>query len=218
MTKETNSAKDDKSVVKKLSNEEVREKIIQVVKFGGELDQSLSDLSETMAKFLDGNKQESSEAESKLKDKLDGIMMSLSNDTHWDLIETFNPAYRGLANELTSQLIKEYKCETHSEKALASLSANAYLRIIDNSKRLNNELGGPGTSISENKTKYLIMLSKQIDRAHRQFISSLTTLKQIKSPTIEMNIRTKNAFIAQNQQINSDYPPKSTKNENNESK
>ena len=68
-----------------------------------------------------------------------------------------------------------------------------------------------GEYITENRTKYLAMLSKQIDRANRQFLSALTTLKQLKTPSIEMNIKTNTAFVSQNQQINS-------KNETNETK
>jgi hypothetical protein len=44
------------------------------------------------------------------------------------------------------------------------------------------------------------------------------TLKQLKAPTIEMNIRTNTAFISQNQQINANNPIESNKNETNEAK
>jgi hypothetical protein len=49
-------------------------------------------------------------------------------------------------------------------------------------------------------------------------MAAIATLKQIKSPNVEMNIRTKNAFIAQNQQFNANTPPNPKENENNESK
>ncbi len=209
----------NKALVKKFTPEEVKERLIRMVSFGGDLDQSLRQIGENMLpKIINGSEKESEEARNKLKESVNDVMLALSAHTHFDIVETFNQEYRGLAKELTVQLEKEYDCKTPSEKLLATLSANAYLRVVDNSKRLNNDLGGPGTTINENKTKYYSMLSKQIDRAHRQFITSLTTLKQLKSPRIEMNIKTQNAFIAQNQQINSDYPPKTTNSDNNESK
>ena len=207
-----------KSVVKKYSNEEVKQKILQISKFEGELDQSLKSIGkDIIPKLLDGDEKEKDEAEKKLEEKLGELMISMSADTHWDIIETFRQQYRGLAKELTSQLIQEYGCKTYSEKALATLTANAYIRMIDNSRRFNG-CAEAAEYLSDDRTRYLAMLSKQMDRAHRQFISSLITLKQIKSPAIEMNIKTNTAFVAQNQQINTDYPPKSTKNENNESK
>jgi hypothetical protein len=145
------------------------------------------------------------------------IMTTMSADTHWDLVETVNPSYRGLAIEFTDQIIREYDCKTNSEKALATFIANAYIRTIDNSRRFNS-CAEAGEHLSDERTRYLAMLSKQIDRANRQFLSALTTLKQIKSPVIEMNIRTKNAFIAQNQQINADGTLKTNNSENNEAK
>jgi hypothetical protein len=77
---------------------------------------------------------------------------------------------------------------------------NAYIRVLDNSRRLNNELNGQ--NITPNRNIYIANLSKQIDRANRQYISALLTLKQLKSPNVEMNIKTNNAFISNNQQIN----------------
>ena len=58
------------------------------------------------------------------------------------------------------------------------------------------------------------MLSKERDRAHRQYLSTIMTLKQLKAPAIEMNIKAKTAFVSQNQQINVPQAPK----ENNEAK
>ena len=57
-------------------------------------------------------------------------------------------------------------------------------------------------SISSEKNGYLAILSKELDRAHRQLITALTTLRQIKNPPIEFNVKAKTAFVAQNQQIN----------------
>jgi hypothetical protein len=51
-------------------------------------------------------------------------------------------------------------------------------------------------------------MGKELDRAERHFFTALNTLKQIKSPMLEMNIHAKTAFIAQNQQINA-TPPQS---------
>ncbi len=56
--------------------------------------------------------------------------------------------------------------------------------------------------INQNRTAYISILSKEADRSHRQFLSALMTLKQIKAPTIEMNIKARTAFVSDKQQIN----------------
>ena len=58
------------------------------------------------------------------------------------------------------------------------------------------------------------MISKELDRANRQFITALTTLKQIKAPSLEINVKTKAAFVAQNQQLNVNPTDKNNLNKN----
>jgi hypothetical protein len=45
-------------------------------------------------------------------------------------------------------------------------------------------------------------ISKDLDRAYRQFASTLTLLREIKSPTLTVNVKANTAFIAQQQQLN----------------
>ena len=152
-----------------------------------------------------------------LGEKLTELMTSMEDHTHLALIQSFDSTYQLLAKEFCSQMIREYGCQTSLEKSLVEVIANSYIRTIETSKRLNNCLNA-NRYIDDASTRYLAMLSKQIDRSNRQFLSGIIALKQLMSPAVEVNVKTKNAFIAQNQQINSDYKPKPTKNENNESK
>ena len=46
------------------------------------------------------------------------------------------------------------------------------------------------------------MLWKELDRANRNYIMSLNNLLEIKRPQMNINIKTKNAYIWQNQQFN----------------
>jgi hypothetical protein len=96
-------------------------------------------------------------------------------------------------------LITEYDCKTVSEKTTAQLVANAYVRIMEYSRRMEycriskettNEING-----------YWAIIGKELDRANRQYASALIILKQLKAPALQINV--KNAFIAENQQINS---------------
>ena len=154
---------------------------------------------ELLPKFKAGEK--SDELSKKIGDTALELMRMRESDYHCNLMETFRGQYRSLTKIMTEQTIKEYDCQTEIEKSLASVIVGAYVRYIDNSRRLNNEL--ECENITRNRNVYIANLSKQVDRAQRQYLSAVMTLKQIKAPTIEMNIKAQTAFISQNQQINS---------------
>jgi hypothetical protein len=116
------------------------------------------------------------------------------------LAETVSKSFKPYAIELTRQIMQEYKCETTSEKALAQVIANAHARVLQYSRALNGVL--QLTYVSMENVAYYGLLSKCLDRAQRDFITALTTLKQVKSPGININIRADQALVAQNQQLN----------------
>jgi hypothetical protein len=135
-------------------------------------------------------------------------MFGLEVETHVALMGSFNAEYRGMAKELSSQIIKEYDCTTHVEKMLVESAVSGFIRHIDNSKRFNNCINANAEEvILPVLAQFLAMLGKQMDRSNRQFLSSLAMLKQMKQPQLEVNIKTKNAFVAENQQFNHS-PPK----------
>jgi len=45
-------------------------------------------------------------------------------------------------------------------------------------------------------------LGKQVDSANRQYISTLTLLREMKQPQINIKVQSKQAFVGQNQQFN----------------
>ena len=55
--------------------------------------------------------------------------------------------------------------------------------------------------------------SQELDRANRHFINAVATLKQLKSPTMNIQVKATNAFVAQNQQVNTASPEPSVGNE-----
>lgn len=193
------------SIQKKYSSDEARSMVLEFATIEGDLKNNLQKFGDSIfPKLIHGNEEEKKEATKRFNKDAVEVMIALETDTHVGLMETFYSQYRGLAKEFSDQLIRDYRCDTSAEKALAEVITNAYVRVIDNSRRLNANLGDPGGGqvINENRTKYLAMLSKQVDRANRQFITALTTLKMMKSPSIEMNIKAKTAFVSQNQQVN----------------
>lgn len=121
-------------------------------------------------------------------------------DTHFFVAEIVSDRYRAFAITFAKQLIEEYQCTTASEKALAQNVAGTYARILETSKTMT--ISTRLDYLSHDRTAYYGMLSKELDRAQRQFASSLLILKQLKSPNLEVNIKAKNAFVSQNQQVN----------------
>ncbi|EKD99967.1 MAG: hypothetical protein ACD_22C00127G0017 [uncultured bacterium] len=122
-------------------------------------------------------------------------------DNHYPVAETVTSKLQPLVIQMTNDLIAEYSCKTTSEKALAELIAGAYGRYLSYSNTLTGSFNVE--YLSSEKNGYFTLLGKEADRAYRQFITALTTLKQLKFPTPQINVRTNTAFVAGNQQINS---------------
>lgn len=121
-------------------------------------------------------------------------------DNHYPVAETVNKNLQPFVIEMSNNLIAEYDCKTPSEKMLAESVASSYGRYL---MYTHNTVGAINIDfLSEVKTAYYTFLGKEADRAHRQFTMSLSLLKQLKAPATQINVKTKNAFIAQNQQLN----------------
>jgi len=121
--------------------------------------------------------------------------------SHIVLAETqVNDNLRTIIIELTNNLIEEYECNTTLEKALCETIADNYGKTMQLSWKLTQELNGK--YISDTRTKYMAMLSKEKERANRNYLYGLQTLIDLKQPKTNIHIKTKNAYMAQNQQIN----------------
>lgn len=209
---------ESKAIIGKMTIKEAKDLIYQVAYIDGDPERIMKELSEDLLPQIKSGK-----ADKKVREKTTKVvakaLMAYGLETYYPLAETVNKDYRPLAIEFSRQLIQEFDCKTPSEKALAQIVVNAYLRVIDNSRRYNNCLEAT-QYLSNERTKYLAVASKQLDRANRQFITALTTLKQMKIPSLEINVKTKAAFLAQNQQLNINPSNKDNakKNENVEPK
>lgn len=118
----------------------------------------------------------------------------------YPFLESVTEKYQALAVNFVRELMAEYDCQTSSEKAVARVAAAAYARAFDYSEEMRNcraiEWHGGATN------GYFSMISKEVDRANRQFMAAMTTLKQMKAPGLQVNVTAKNAFLAGNQQFN----------------
>lgn len=146
------------------------------------------------------------EIPSSLRDKAEKAKMAFGLDTHYFLGDVLLEKHVHLATAFANQLIADYNCESADEKALVEVIAMAFARILVYTKILS---GGLDLSFyAKRDDKFFEIAGKELDRANRHFLSALAVLRQLKSLPIELNINTKNAFISQNQQINTNKTEK----------
>jgi len=190
--------------IKVFDPEETKKKVLKFISILGDKEMLLKELGEDIipnyTKSVTGK--EKDQMFEKFQKKSSDLLRILELESHMCLMETFTPSYQMLSNEMSDQMIKEYNCDTGLERSLVEVIVNSFIRIIDNSRRLNNEF--ECGEITKNRNVFIANLSKQLDRANRQYFSALMTLRLLKSPQIEVNVKSTNTYMSQNQQINID--------------
>ncbi len=189
----------DDALAKPTPPEEIKNILKEQAKTNYDPRYLLQKAGKTFADFLAAPKL-NKELATQFQRELEAAMPIVALDTHYLVAETVGDHYRSFVVQFANDLITEYQCDTPSEKALAENIAGAYGRTLELSRRIyaavNVDL------ISNENNCYYNMLSRELEHAQRQFLSSLLVLKQLKSPNMEVNIKAKTAFISQNQQIN----------------
>lgn len=126
---------------------------------------------------------------------------ALGLDTHVPVAESVPDEHKYLITEFINRTEEEYQCETAIEKSLAEVIALSYIRVISISKTMSHYSVGE-VKINRDINDFFVIVSKELDRAHRQLTNSIMTLRQIKVAATPMNIKANTAFISHNQQIN----------------
>jgi hypothetical protein len=110
--------------------------------------------------------------------------------------------YKTFGIELMRSLKMEFDCKSTSEQATAELVAISFIRTLDIQRKINGYLGKG--EITDMGVRYLAVMSKELDRANRHYLSALQTLRLMKQPPIQLNIRANNAAIVgqYQQQVN----------------
>jgi len=194
--------------VRKFSNEEAKKIAIHSVMSSITSDNAITEFAEKQLPSI----REGETAKDKVSENINNISLAYSQESGHALIESVEPRYRGFALKLRDDLKKEFDCKTASEIALVDQIVNSHIRKISNAKLL--ESYNEPEWLSHEKVSLLNFFSRETDRAHRQFLSALETLKMMKQPSLKVNVKTNNAFISEKQQFNNNLQ----KNENNESK
>ncbi len=130
-----------------------------------------------------------------------GVFLEMANhfglDTQIPLRESV--CNGAMAMDVANQLVEEYDCKTASEKATAQIVANAFVRIMENSSTMR---ASQNDLVNCKLAGHFSIISKELDRAIRQYETALSTLIRMKSPSFEVSVVAKNAFVAESQQFN----------------
>ncbi len=128
-------------------------------------------------------------------------MMMLAHERHYLVAESVSDEkWRPMITDFARCIQKEYSCTENSEIALAGLAASAYYRSLKAARKLNALL--EKTEIGMTGVNLMTAVSKEIDRAERQYLSAIETLRSRRQPQMNVKIQTKTAFFNENQTIN----------------
>ncbi len=196
-----NENSENASILKKYTQLEVLEMIQEKVSVPFSPEALYKELGEELIpQHTNGSKKQQEEVEKRFNDKLTQAVLVAERDTHFGLAVSVPEEYRPMAVELTRNVMKEYECNTASEMMLAETTVNNYIRVLVYSRKFSGCVEA-GEYISHERTSYLAVLSKELDRVQRQLTASILALKQLKSPSIEIKVKANTAFVA-NQQVN----------------
>jgi len=126
-------------------------------------------------------------------------------ENHYVAAMANDSKFGALAVSMTKDLIQEYGCTKKSEVGLVHLIVTSYVRYLDLSER--HQTVTEMEYLSHEKINYYRAMAQEMDRAHRQYLSGLNALTALKQPPMKVNVRTNNAFVAQNQQVNAAPAP-----------
>lgn len=110
----------------------------------------------------------------------------------------FTDSYRSLAVEMKNKFQMEYACQADSEKALAHLIAQSFVRALQIQEDIRRLIGA--TSYTDLSLKRLAIMEKALARTYNLFTQLLFSLRSLKHPPINVTVKTQTANIA-NQQI-----------------
>jgi len=215
MEKEIRTIK-NKSLVKKFTTEETDKLLKQDLSVENDPRTLLKKFQEEVLPAYFSKDKNKKISQQEFIEKANQVMIAFGTDTHLPLVHAVTSTYQPLVLELVRRIEKEYDCQTTSEVMLAETIALSHARALELSSKL--RVLKDIEYLSHEKNGYYGLIAKEIDRAHRRMTHSLSLLKQMKQPALEVNIKSKNTFLAQNQQFNTEKPPEPTKNEINESK
>lgn len=187
---------------KSLSADEFKKRIAENFKYPVHSpDDLFGKVHELYLKQLDCNKKKNEQIIKEMQKYSADIVRTLSLETNHFLISAVDEIYKSFALEFSDNLKKEFDIKTPSEKALAQTTTLSFIHYLKYSNLWNVNI-----DFQRENESMLAVLSKEIDRSYRRFITTLQLLSQMKNPPLKINVKAENAYMAQNQQINNPNP------------
>lgn len=124
-------------------------------------------------------------------------------DKHLLLADSLPLSFGAMSIKMTKSIIEENHCNTDLEISLVEIIVNAFCRSLHFSRLLSLALSTNPDRIEQKFINYYAFLSKEIDKATRQYLSALLALQQLKTPPLKVNLKAHTAILGQNQQFNS---------------
>lgn len=184
------------ALAKKMTSDEVRV-WLQDARIVLEPDYVLNQVSDMLAKGITPNETTDKEETS----IFNNAAYILGHERHYLVAESVvDERWRSMVIDLAQLIQKEYACTSISEIALAGLAANAYYRSLRAARKMNaiiekTEIGTVGAQL-------IAHTSKEIDRANRQYLAAIETLRSRRQPQLNVKVQTKAAFFGENQTFN----------------
>ncbi len=220
------------AIAKRYTTDEARRIVSWFYRHESDPDEIALDLAEQHLEKLERGTPKEKEAEKRwLLNEADNVQMMLGLDTHIPLLKTVDAEYWPFVLSVARQTEKENDPKTAIEKMLLQEVVMSHAKLIAHSAKLNEAIEAMMThsntnvvpmhgnvptlsyqplaaKVGVNKVRAMEALSKQVDRASRQFNDAVMVLQQMKRPPLEVNIVSKNMFVAENQQINTSAKPR----------
>jgi hypothetical protein len=125
--------------------------------------------------------------------------MTMLEFNHGVLLSNSVPdLHSSFAIEFFQNLLKEFECKTPSEKSLAEVVTLNFIRILETQRKIKDNQASVKTRYD---IQYIAILSKELDRAERHYMTSLEALRTLHSPSFNVSIKTNTAVIGQNQAV-----------------
>lgn len=115
------------------------------------------------------------------------------------LISSIPEHFRTFAIDMMRKLQQEHSLTTVSEKGTAEIAVLAFVRCLRTQSRITHLL--ERDSLSETDITFISILSKELDRANRHYLSAIQTLNMQKRSLMKVNIKTNTAIIGEKQII-----------------
>ena len=122
--------------------------------------------------------------------------------------------YWGTLSKMRQDIVKKYNCKTPLELMLTDRIIANYWRAMKCDMifiRIVEKEDG-GCSFDQLKVNILKEFNKGIELANRQLNTNIILLKELKQPSLNISVKSKTSFVAQNQQLNINPPNKTNPN------